>query len=144
MAFPVAHDQFHLPDLLRPEQMPSLPAWVVLRGASLTTVVQRDPNTRLWRAAPTLPAKPRLTEMERDLLTRHILALQDLTKHQTPATDPAAEQQMLIMLTKLMMSLPSPIQNDLGAEAKGEAFLTALDDFSVWVVQAAIRSWYRG
>ena len=51
---------------------------------------------------------------------------------------------MLAVLTNMMMVLPSVMQNELSAEARGEAFMAALDDIPVWSVQAAIRKWYRG
>lgn len=50
----------------------------------------------------------------------------------------------LIVLTKMMLSLPSSQQNEAGAEASGEAFQAALDDVPTWAVAAAVRRWYRG
>ena len=35
-------------------------------------------------------------------------------------------------MTKMMMVLPSPTQNEFSAEARGEAFLAALDDVPAW------------
>ena len=51
---------------------------------------------------------------------------------------------MLIELTKMMLMMPAPTQNEASAEARGEAFLAALEDMPVWAVRSAIRRWYRG
>jgi hypothetical protein len=51
---------------------------------------------------------------------------------------------MLVVLTKMMMVLPSTTQNEFSAEARGEAFMESLVDIPTWAVRAAIRSWNRG
>lgn len=43
-----------------------------------------------------------------------------------------------------MLALPVARQNEVGAEASGEAFLAALDDIPTWAVDEAIRRWHRG
>ena len=48
------------------------------------------------------------------------------------------------MVTKLMLALPSHQQNQLGAEASGEAFMAALEDIPTWAVAAGAHRWYRG
>jgi len=62
----------------------------------------------------------------------------------TPADDPHAEGVMLIDLTNMMLVLPAARQNEVSAEARGEAYLAALDDLPPWALRAAIRRWYRG
>ncbi|HEY2757791.1 MAG TPA: hypothetical protein VGJ01_18845 [Pseudolabrys sp.] len=49
-------EQLQLPDVRRPERMPSWPEWVVSHIASLQIEVQPNPKTGKWRPVPTLPA----------------------------------------------------------------------------------------
>jgi hypothetical protein len=123
--------------------MPSLPAWVDLRDASMKDEHQPDPLTGKHRMVPTLPTNLILSQAERDELMRHVREL-DALCGPTPADDPAAEGDMLIDLTKMMLVLPAVRQNEASAEACGEAYLIALDDVPPWAVRAAIRRWYRG
>lgn len=55
-----------------------------------------------------------------------------------------AEAALLVVLTKMMLVLPVTKQNEQSAEARGEAYMVALDDLPIWAVEAAIRRWYRG
>lgn len=135
-------EQLQLPDVRRPERMPSLPAWVASRIDSLRTETQPDPKTDKWRRVPTLPANSILTAAEREELERHAKQLDGLCQR-TPANDPHAEQDTLVAVTKMMLVLPSMTQSELSAEVRGEAFMVALDDLPTWAVQAAIRRWYR-
>ena len=48
-------EPIQLPDVRRLEQMPSLPAWVASRIASIKIEMQPDRTTGKWRADPTLP-----------------------------------------------------------------------------------------
>jgi hypothetical protein len=84
-----------------------------------------------------------LTTAERDAIASHIdecLAL----RGPTPANDAQTEAEMLLIVTKLMLALPSQTANLAAAEARGEAFLASLDDLPTWTVAAAARRWYRG
>jgi hypothetical protein len=90
-----------------------------------------------------LPSNLILSEAERDEVERHIRVL-DAACGPTPADDPETEGAMLIDLTKLMLVLPAPKQNEASAEARGEAYLAALDDVPLWALRSAIRRWYRG
>jgi hypothetical protein len=123
--------------------MPSLPAWVALRIASLKDGCQPDQRTGKRRVVPTLPAQMMLKMSDREQIQRHVTELNALCDG-TPANDPQAEEEILLALTKMMLVLPSQTQNELSAEARGEAFLAALDDVPAWAVKAAIRRWYRG
>jgi len=62
----------------------------------------------------------------------------------TPATDARAGQDMLVIVTKLMITLPARRDNEVSAEVRAEAFLMALDDLPVWAVASAVRQWHRG
>jgi hypothetical protein len=148
MALPVAVtadslERLQLPDVRQPERMPFLPAWVVSRIGSLTIEARTDPATGKYRLMPELPASLIPNEAQREELTRHVSDLNALCEH-VPARDREIEKEMLVVLTKMMMVLPSASQNELSAEARGEAFLTALEDIPLWAVHAAIRRWYRG
>ena len=135
-------DRLQLPDVRRPEQMPSLPEWVVLRIASLNDEVQRD-RTGKWRRMPTIPSSLSLRAAEREAVQEHVTALDRLCD-ETPANSAAAEAAMLAVLTTMMLVLPTTTQNDVSAEIRGEAFLGALSDVTVWSVDAAVRKWHRG
>jgi hypothetical protein len=92
---------------------------------------------------PTLPSHSILGPTERAEIERHVAEL-ELLYAQTPATSAEWEGATLIGITKLMLTLPSAQQNEVAAEATGEAFQVALDDVPTWAVEAAIRLWYRG
>ena len=63
-------EPIQLPNLRRPDQMPSLPAWVDLRVASMRDEVQPDPQTGKWRMTPTLPSNLILSDAEREATRR--------------------------------------------------------------------------
>jgi hypothetical protein len=136
-------EQLQLPNVRRAELMPSLPAWVASRIASLKLEIQPSPGNGKWRQVWTLPENLTLKVAERDELGRHAAALRDLCK-QTPDNDRQAEDVTLLALTKMMLVLPSTTQNELSAEARGEAYMAALGDLPPWATQAAIRRWHRG
>jgi hypothetical protein len=132
-----------LPDLSRGVVMRSLPAWLASRVASLTNERQPDPVTGKHRTVPTLPANSTLAPAERDAVEQHVCALERMCA-QCPLTDRKAEEAMLLTVGKLMWALPCSTQNEDSAEARGSAFMEALDDVPAWAVDAARRRWYRG
>ena len=125
-----------LPDVRYPDRMPSLPAWLVLRIESMSD----DGGAR---PMPMLPARLILNPAQRAEIERYVAVLESLGD-QTPANGAKWEKAVLLTVTKLMLVLPFSQQNDLGAEATGEAFQTALADIPHWAVAAAVRRWYRG
>ena len=133
---------FSCPICVDPDQMPSLPAWLASRVASIKDEVQPDPQTGKWRTTPTLPSNLILTDDEREALEDHARHLEQ-ARGPTPADSVDAEAAMLIELTKMFMVMPATTQNEASAEARGEAFIAALDDLPVWAVRS-IRCWYRG
>jgi hypothetical protein len=137
-----ALDRLQLPDIRRPERMPSLPEWVGSRIASLRDEIQPD-RAGKWRQVPTIHNSLILKAVEREAIEDHVTALDRLCD-ETAANSAAAEAAMLVVVTTMMLVLPTTAQNELSAEARGEAFMAALDDIPVWSVQAAIRRWYRG
>lgn len=91
----------------------------------------------------TLPANLILAETDRDMLLAHARELGKLLAY-TPASSADAEAETLVAVTKLLMVLPGAKSTETGNEARGEAYLVALDDVAPWAVQEAIRKWYRG
>jgi hypothetical protein len=92
---------------------------------------------------PTLPANLILNDAERGLIVRHIGELEACSRP-TSADDQNTEEGMLVIVTRMMLVLPAARQNEASAEARGEAYMTALDDLPEWAVIAAVRRWYRG
>jgi hypothetical protein len=131
-----------LPDHRRPAQMPSLPAWVALRLASLREEQQPDPTGR-YRSVMTLPSSLMPTSSQIAAIEQHVGALKPLLE-QTPAKHADYEAQTLVHVTKMMMALPGARTSEEGAEATGDAYMAGLDDVPSWAVEAAIRAWYRG
>ena len=131
-----------LPDIRRPAQIPSLPEWVVLRLESLKENWQSD-ATGKGSLALTLPADLILSDTERAMVEQHIRSLGTLVE-KTPANSADCEAETLIIVTKMLLALPGQKSTDTGNEAKGEAYLAALDDVPPWAVQEAVRKWYRG
>lgn len=138
---PVA-ERLQMPDVRQLERMPSLPAWVALRVGSLKRAVQPDRQGK-WREILTLPASLILKAEESEEIARHASELHALCR-QTPKADPEAEKVTFRAVMEMMMVLPSATQNEFSIEARGAAFMAALDDISTWAVQAAIRHLHRG
>lgn len=132
-----------LPDVRRPDRMPSLPAWAASRIASMKDEHQRSTIDGKYRLVPTLPANLILNPAERAEAERAAVEIEALCR-QTPANSDEFEAATLVIITKLMLALPAASQNDIGAEATGEAFQAALDDVPTWAVASAVRRWYRG
>jgi hypothetical protein len=77
------------------------------------------------------------------MIQQHVGALSKLVEV-TPANSADCEAEILVIVTKLLLALPAAKSTEQGNEAKGEAYLAALDDVPSWAVQEAIRKWYRG
>jgi hypothetical protein len=131
-----------LPDMRRPDKMPSLPAWVVSRLECVSEETQKDASGN-YRTVPVLPAAMMLGTTERLELELHAGALEK-TLERTPDNTAAAEAETLVVITKMMLALPGMRSSETGAEAAGEAYQAALEDIPPWAVAAALRRWYRG
>jgi hypothetical protein len=138
-----APERLTLPDVRRLDRMPSLPEWVASPIKLIRDECQRSLNDGRYRTIPVLPANLILAPARRAELERYIAGLEALCE-QTPAASAEWEGASLLIVTKLMLALPSSQQNEAGATASGEAFLVALDDVPTWAVEAAVRDWYRG
>ena len=63
---------------------------------------------------------------------------------QIPEQDARWGQRTLIVISKLLITLAGREAGELAGEAKGEAFMAALDDVPCWGTEEAARLWYRG
>lgn len=77
------------------------------------------------------------------MMLQHIAGLSKLVER-TPANGADCEAETLVIVTKMLLALPAARSTETGNEAKGEAYLAALDDVPPWAVQEAVRKWYRG
>jgi hypothetical protein len=137
-----APERILLPDVHRLGRMPSWPAWVASRVASMKDEQQRSTDGK-YRTVPTLPTNLTLSQGERAEIEQHVATLDALCA-QMPDNGAEWEGTTLIIVTKLMMVLPASQQNEAAAEATGEAFQAALGDVPYWAAAAAVRRWYRG
>lgn len=135
-------EPFRMPDVRRPDKMPSLPVWVASRLAAAQREMQPDPVTGKWRMVLTLPVALRLTATSIAEIKVHVANLETLLGP-TPEDDPDVEAEMLALIAKMMMALPAQRQDELATEASGEAFLMAVEDLPAWAVRSAYRRWCR-
>lgn len=62
----------------------------------------------------------------------------------TSLNHPQTANEVLGLITRLLLALPSKATGEATGEAKGEAYMIALEDMPAWAVTAAIYGWYRG
>lgn len=77
------------------------------------------------------------------LIEKHVSEL-DQVLAMTPDEDMSHGELTMMTVTKMMLVLPSRESGDLVGEAKGEAYMAALEDVPSWAVQEAMRRWHRG
>ena len=61
-----------------------------------------------------------------------------------PEADDAYAQKTLVAVSKMLMTLAGRDAGGMAGEARGEAYMAALEDIPYWAVEEAIRHWYRG
>lgn len=132
-----------LPPARRPTQIPSLPAWLASQKAAAKVELQMVEGGRKFADVLTLPADLMPTAAQRAAIANHVSSLNSLLR-QTPLNGDEYDAAMLAVLTKMLWVLPAAKTTELAAEARGEAYMMALDDVPVWAVEEAIRKWYRG
>lgn len=76
------------------------------------------------------------------MIVQYIAAL-DAICARTPKKDRGADQAMLVLISRMLMTLPGK-RHEIDAEAKAEAYAAAVEDVPIWAVEQAIRGWYRG
>lgn len=129
------------PDVQRPAKLNKLPLWVEQLCASCKTECQPGPSGA-YRDVPVLPKSLILGKEQRMLVEQHIAALTTALLL-TPAEDMRQAESTMTTVTKMTLVLPSREVGDLASEARGEAFMAALEDVPSWAVQEAMRKWYR-
>lgn len=75
-------------------------------------------------------------------IEQHVAAL-DALFAMTPQVDTRHGEATMTAVSKMLLVLPAKESGDLGGEAKGEAFMDALEDVPYWAVQEAMRRWHR-
>lgn len=131
------------PNPLRPTQMPSLPAWLASQRSAMVLNPQINPETGKYQDLMTLPAALMPTDTQRAAIQDHLRCLRSLLD-QTPLNGKEFDQATFSAVTKLLMVKPSAKTIEAAAEARGDAYMAALDDVPFWAVEEAIRLWYRG
>lgn len=131
-----------LPDVRRPAKFSKLPQWVAQRCDTLRKETQPD-QAGVRRLVPVLPASLIPTKEQKMLIESHVSEL-DHVLVMTPEEDIAHGELTMMTVTKMMLVLPSRESGDLVGEAKGEAYMAALEDVPSWAVQEAMRRWHRG
>jgi hypothetical protein len=84
-----------------------------------------------------------LSKEQKMLIERHVVDLNAVLA-MTPYEDDRHGELTLMTVTKMSLVLASREAGDLAGEAKGEAYMAALEDVPSWAVQEAMRKWYRG
>lgn len=130
------------PDSRRPTRMPSLPAWLATQIGALRENLQIDPATSSFREVLTLPRVLMLTKEHRMAIEVHIEQLRSLLA-QTPEAGAEFGKATLVIVTKLLLVLPSQRTTEAASEAKAEAYMMALEEVPYWAVEAAVRKWFR-
>lgn len=76
------------------------------------------------------------------LIERHVGSIACVLA-MTPLDDSRHGEATTAAVAKMLMVLPSKESGELGSEAKGEAYMDALEDVPFWAVQEAMRKWHR-
>jgi hypothetical protein len=63
---------------------------------------------------------------------------------QTPEQGGCWGQRTMTVVSKLFLTLTGREGGELAGEAKGQAYMAALDDVPCWATEEAARLWYRG
>lgn len=91
---------------------------------------------------PVLPKSLILGSEQKMHVEQHVAAL-TAALAMTPIEDERHGELTLTTVTKMTLVLPSRDAGELANEAKGEAYMAALEDVPSWAVQEAMRKWYR-
>jgi hypothetical protein len=118
-----------------------LPQWVEQRCATCKKESQPG-RDGIYRMTPTLPAALIPSKEQKLLIEKHVAGLNAVLA-MTPYEDVQHGELTLTTVTKMTLVLPSRETGDLAGEAKGEAYMAALEDVPSWAVQEAMRKWHR-
>lgn len=89
-----------------------------------------------------LPADLILDHDQKQHVEQHLSHLAEILL-MTPEENTFHGQTTLTTVTKMMLVLPSRENGELAGEARGEAYMAALEDVPGWAVQEAMRRWHR-
>ncbi|MDB5608128.1 MAG: hypothetical protein JWP25_5028 [Bradyrhizobium sp.] len=137
--------QQRLPALeIRPRLMKlvSLPPWAKERLIILKKEHQAD-KAGIHREVPTLPANMMISTSQRTQIEKRIAAFESFFA-MTPERDPQSGLVASTVVSKLVLALAGKQGADLAGDAKGEAYMAAVEDVPCWAVEEAARRWYRG
>lgn len=90
-----------------------------------------------------LPSFMILSSEQKTLVEGHLREMGPIFE-MTPENADQFAEATLTVVSKMIVTLAGRETGELGGEAKGEAFMAALDDVPSWAVQEASRRWYRG
>lgn len=130
-----------LPDLSKGRTL-SLPAWAERSRGALVATVQKI-GTEFRENVTTLPPALMPNAPQRAAIEAHLRSLNS-SLSETPEAGEIWAARVAETVSKLLKALGGAKSDDLGAEAKGEAYSDVLDDVPWWAVRAAQRDWYRG
>jgi hypothetical protein len=130
------------PDPLRPTKPPSLPQWLEEPLMFLKKATRRDQAGRL-REIFVLPSRQIPNQSQRREIEGYIEVLVGFDE-MTPDRNQRHSAVTLTAVSKMIMALGGKKFSDLTGEAKGEAYMVALNDVPCWAVEEALRKWYRG
>src|SRR6185312_2818896 len=129
------------PDVRRPAKLSMLPPWAEQRCATCRRETQPD-SAGIWREVPVLPKSLILEKEQKMAVEQHIAGL-NAALAMTPENDILHAEVTMTTVTKMTLVLPSRETGDLAGEARGEAYMAALEDVPSWAVQEAMRKWHR-
>ncbi len=129
-------------DPQRPMKPPSLPRWLEELLTFLKKTFQRDQAGR-YREILVLPSRRTLNQSQRREIESHLELLVGFDD-MTPDHNQRFSAVTLTAVSKMIMALGGKKLSDLTGEAKGEAYMAALNDVPCWAVEEALRKWYRG
>lgn len=120
----------------------SLPPWATERLTILKKEHQPD-KAGLHREVATLPASMMISTSQRMQLEKRVAAFEAFFA-MTPERDSQSGLVASTVVSKLVLALAGKQGADLAGDAKGEAYMAAVEDVPCWAVEEAARRWYRG
>ena len=82
------------------------------------------------------------SDEQRNVMTAHVAALAPRLD-ETPEKGEAWAKATIVLVTKMLMVFPGAQASGEATDARGEAYMAALEDIPAWAVEAAIRGWHR-
>lgn len=130
-----------LPDLSKAKTL-SLPAWGERSRAALGTNLQIVHGT--FREVKTLPKALLPTAEQRKAIEDHMESLSYCLLETAERREDWALRAAKAATGLVLALAGGDKRSELASEAKGEAYVAALEDVPCWAVEAAARRWYRG